>query len=90
MQKVRVNSLYYYDPCGFDVFNPTSNNCLTRGDQVRVINLHGCPPANTMGQCYVVPANAVKDSRGNWDKDFTMVSVGSLHKDKPTAIIEQE
>jgi len=29
---------------------------LKSGDVVRVKNLHGCPPANTMGHCYVVDA----------------------------------
>ena len=52
--KVRVNSLYHYQPCAWDRLDPT-RDVLKAGDLVRVINLHGCPPANTMGHCYVHP-----------------------------------
>ncbi len=48
--KVRVNSLYTYDPVLLD---RTANLPISKDDIVRVINLHGCPPANTMGHCYV-------------------------------------
>ena len=46
--KVRVNSLYRYQPVLIDHDVP-----LETGTIVRVINLHGCPPANTMGHCYI-------------------------------------
>ena len=48
--RVRVNSLYVYDPVLPDRM---ANLPINKGDIVRVVNLHGCPKANTMGQCYV-------------------------------------
>jgi len=86
--KVRVNGLYYFDPVLFDRINGDSTKKFKRGDRVRVINLHGCPPANTMGMCYVVPADAKKDDRGRWDKDFAMVMTNSLEKTPPAPLPE--
>lgn len=51
--RVRVNSLYVYQPAGFDVFRPCSGNNLEPGQIVRVINLPGAPSANCFGHCYV-------------------------------------
>ena len=51
--RVRVNSLYTYTPCGWDVFTPCTGNRLESDQIVRVINLPSAPKANTMGQCYV-------------------------------------
>jgi hypothetical protein len=51
MAKVRVNSEYYYNPVGMDKWD--SRTTLKKGDKVKVVNLRGCPPANTMGHCYV-------------------------------------
>ena len=50
--RVRVNSKYKYEPVILDKCNP-ANTGLEEGDIVKVINKYGCPPANTMGQCYV-------------------------------------
>ena len=50
-KRVRVNSLYIYHACGLDRFDGRTG--LEDGTLVRVINVHGCPPANTMGHCYV-------------------------------------
>lgn len=50
--RVCVNSLYVFDPVMWDVLDPKTE--LTRGDVVRVANLRGCPPANTMNHCHVV------------------------------------
>ena len=47
--KVHVNSLYRFDPVPMDMH--TRN--VEENDIVRVINLYGCPKANTMGQCYI-------------------------------------
>jgi hypothetical protein len=69
--KVRVNSTYVYTPAWID-----RNHPIARGDLVRVINLHGCPPANTMGHCYVVRADTPRDAKG----PFWLVSTGSLSK----------
>lgn len=67
--RVRVNSIYRFNPGFMDRNSGIAPNAL-----VRVVNLHGCPPANTMGQCYIVPAtNARNDNR-----DFVMVCTSSL------------
>ena len=71
--KVRVKSIYRFSPNGWDTLRPTASGYLADGDLVQVINLPGCPPANTMGQCYV---RLVGDS----SKAFQMVSTGSLVK----------
>src|SRR5271166_2831399 len=51
-QRVRVGSIYLYDPVLLDKFARHLTG-VRRGSTVRVINVHGCPPANTMGHCYV-------------------------------------
>ncbi|VVC06393.1 Uncharacterised protein [uncultured archaeon] len=51
VNRVHVGSLYVYDPNGWDTLDPKTN--LEKGDVVRVINVHGAPPANTMGHCFV-------------------------------------
>jgi hypothetical protein len=68
--KVRVNNTYVFNPNGWDTIDP-QGKLLKRGDLVQVINLPGCPPANTMGQCYV-------RLLGDSSKRFQMVSTGSL------------
>jgi len=78
--KVRANSVYFYNPIWLDLNQPTASGLFKKGDKVRVINLHGCPPANTMGQCYIVPASATKDTRGQYIAPFAMVSTASLEK----------
>jgi hypothetical protein len=83
MTRVRANATYFYDPCPLDQIHGNARDLFNKGDKVRVVNFHGCPPANTMGQCYIVPANAKKDDRGRWDKPFAMVSVGSLERQPP-------
>lgn len=51
--KVRANSQYIYYPNFLDRSRPAHYLNLVPGDVVRVVNMHGCPPANTMGQCHV-------------------------------------
>lgn len=51
--KVRVVSKYIFEANGFDRFVPVHLGILKNGDVVKVVNQTGCPPANTMGQCYV-------------------------------------
>ncbi len=48
--RVRAGSLYRYKPEAFDRLRPQNVN---DGDIVRVVNLHGCPKANTMGHAHV-------------------------------------
>ena len=57
--KVRVGSKYTFDPCGWDMCDPQANH-PEQGQVVVVVNLHGCPKANTMGHCYV------NDLQGNF------------------------
>jgi hypothetical protein len=67
--RVRANSIYRFNPGFMD------RNCFFEtGSLVRVINLYGCPPANTMGQCYIVSASNAKGDTSN----FEMVCTGSL------------
>jgi hypothetical protein len=68
--RVRVNSIYRYNPCPLDQVFPASRLPLGVGEQVRVINLRGAPPANTMGQCYV--------ARVDTGEFLGMVSTSSL------------
>jgi hypothetical protein len=49
--KVRANYLYVYNPVLIDSIDPPYD--IKRGDVVRVVNLPGCPKANTMGHCHV-------------------------------------
>jgi len=49
--RVRANSVYYYVPNLLDRCDALTT--LKSGDTVRVVNLYGCPKANTMGHCHV-------------------------------------
>lgn len=49
---VRVNSVYRYQPVLIDKINEPYD--VREGDLVRVVNLPGCPKANTMGHCHVL------------------------------------
>ena len=49
--KVRANSTYVYSPVGMDVYDPPTGNPKA-GDLLKVVNLNGCPKANTMGMCH--------------------------------------
>jgi hypothetical protein len=49
--KVKVGSLYSYEPQGYDLIDPKTN--LEAGTVVKVGNLPNAPKANVMGQCYV-------------------------------------
>lgn len=60
MNKVRVGGLYVFNPVGMDIWSPCTT--LKAGTKVKVINMHGCPPANTMGHCHVQDMNG--DFRG--------------------------
>ena len=56
-RRVRVNSRYIYIHVIMDVINIHLRHAgLKNGDEVKVINLHNCPPANAMGMCYVEKA----------------------------------
>lgn len=49
--RVRVGSLYYFHRAGWDQFDGRVE--IPNGTLVRVINKPECPPANTMGHCYI-------------------------------------
>jgi hypothetical protein len=49
--RVKANSVYIYHPNLLDRCDARTD--LKSGDAVRVVNLHGCPKANTMGHCHV-------------------------------------
>jgi hypothetical protein len=54
--KVHARSLYRFDPVLIDRCNPpygVEAGLLKAGDVVRVVNLHGCPRANTMNHCHI-------------------------------------
>jgi hypothetical protein len=57
MPKVRVGRTYVYRPVGMDVWSPNPIAPMD-GERVTVVNLRGCPPANTMGHCYVNSAES--------------------------------
>lgn len=73
MDKVRANAKYVYRPVFFDVLNPPFD--VTEGEIVRVVNLPGCPKANTMRMCHV----ETQQEDGTW-KFSGMVCTASLHK----------
>jgi len=68
--KVRVNSLYVYHANLLDRTDGRTN--LKNGELVKVVNMYGCPKANTMGHCYVV-------RKGDVDTFVGLVHCNSLH-----------
>lgn len=50
--KVTAGHSYRFVPSFWDKVDPKTN--LVEGDIVKVKNMNGCPPANTMGCCHVV------------------------------------
>ncbi len=52
--RVRANSRYTFTASRMDIVMPMAYAELVEdGDTVRVINMHGCPKANTMGMAYI-------------------------------------
>lgn len=49
--KVKANLVYYYHPNLLDIIDGRTG--LKSGDVVRIVNLPGCPKANTMNHCHV-------------------------------------
>ena len=71
--KVRAKSFYRFDPCLIDICDGRTD--LKKGDIVQVVNLHGCPPCNTMRHAHVYK-----------DGQFAgLVATGSLHSLKENA-----
>jgi hypothetical protein len=51
MAKVSVGKVYKFVPVGLDIWDSRAK--VPAGTFVKVINLPGCPPANTNGHCYI-------------------------------------
>ncbi len=49
--KVEPGTSYVFEPVFFDILNPPFD--AKPGDIVEVVDLPGCPPANTMGMCHI-------------------------------------
>ena len=80
-KRVRVNALYIFHACLLDRMDGRTD--LQDGTLVRVINVHGCPPANTMGHCYVGDPDT--------SKFIGLVCTGSLNThDEYTAYLRAE
>jgi hypothetical protein len=79
--RVRVGSLYIYHANLRDATDGRTN--LKTGEVVKVVNMHGCPPANTMGHCYVVRKDDVTTFVG-------LVHTNSLHSKKDYAAYLRE
>jgi hypothetical protein len=67
--KVKVGQVLVYHPNLLD--RTDGRTSLKSGDVVKVINVHGCPKANTMGHCYVGEAYS--------GAFIGLVSTNSLH-----------
>jgi hypothetical protein len=55
MKRVRVNATYFYVPVLIDRMHPpiaVGLGKLHEGDEVTVVNLPGCPKANTRGHAH--------------------------------------
>jgi hypothetical protein len=72
-KRVRAGARYIYQPVPYDRIHPPKGADVEAGDTVKVVNLYGCPKANTMGQCYIekdgefvgmVCTNSLKSRRG--------------------------
>lgn len=50
-RRVKVGARYVYNPVPFDQWNPPFD--CQPGAIVKVVNLPGCPKANSMGMCHI-------------------------------------
>jgi hypothetical protein len=50
-KRVRAGSKYRFEPVGMDIWD--SRALVEPGTLVKVVNLYGCPRANTMGHCHI-------------------------------------
>jgi hypothetical protein len=62
MKRVRVGKLYTYHPVGWDILDSKNAPNIVAGEIVKVVNLPGCPKANTMGHCHV----QTRTETGEW------------------------
>lgn len=52
MKRVRIGTIYRFEPVSWDIFRP-ANSGLEPNEPVRVVALSGCPRPGTMGHCHV-------------------------------------
>lgn len=80
--KVRTGSIYTWVACMLDTLHPSVTR-IADGTKVRVVNIKGCPPANTMNHCYAETLDGV------W---LGLVCCSSLYKaaDAPAAIAAKQ
>jgi len=52
-KRVRAGTSYRFVPVMFDKLNPPAAVQVPEGATVKVVNLPGCPRANTMGMCHI-------------------------------------
>lgn len=56
IKRVRVGSKYHFVPVAMDRCGSSPSPAMgvvPIGAEVKVVNQRGCPPANTMGMCYI-------------------------------------
>jgi hypothetical protein len=73
--RVTANRVYRFDPVLWDQINPpygVQTGILKAGDSVRVVNLPGCPRANTKGHCHIESVDG--------EQFLGLVCVNSLEK----------
>ncbi len=54
--RVLAGAKYRFNPVPIDRINPphgVASGLIETGSLVKVVNLPGCPKANTMGHCYI-------------------------------------
>lgn len=62
MKRVRVGTIYRFDPVSWDRFRP-ANTGLEPDEPVKVVALSGCPRPGTMGHCHV---ERISPITGEW------------------------
>lgn len=55
-KRVRAGTVYTFRPCIMDVVL-SQHHSATEGQRVRVVNLRGAPPCNTMGMAHIEDAH---------------------------------
>ena len=76
-EKVRAGLVGYYDPVLMDLADPpygVETGLLEKGDKIKIVKLHGCPPPGTMGMCHI--NNEAGEFAG-------LISVRSITKSDP-------
>jgi hypothetical protein len=56
VRRVKAGRVYVFQPVGMDLWDSRTLG-IKPGDLVRVVNLYGCPPANTMAHCHIETAD---------------------------------